>query len=94
MSASGSPFPFTSPVAPASVCVGTGERVEKGDRLGHYEIDGRLGARAMGVVYRATDLKLRRRVAIKFLRSNSPAMSPPAERAPCNGQRLEPPEAI
>ena len=38
-----------------------------GDRLGSYEILGRLGAGGMGEVYRATDAKLGRDVAIKVL---------------------------
>ncbi len=38
-----------------------------GSRLGAYEITGPLGEGGMGVVYRATDSKLKREVAIKVL---------------------------
>ena len=38
-----------------------------GTEIGHYRIDGPLGAGGMGVVYRATDTKLNRPAAIKVL---------------------------
>ncbi|MBZ5633674.1 MAG: serine/threonine protein kinase [Acidobacteriia bacterium] len=38
-----------------------------GTRLEHYEIVGPLGAGGMGEVYRATDTKLKREVALKIL---------------------------
>src|SRR5262245_38615077 len=42
-------------------------RAMAGQRISHYEIVSRLGAGGMGEVYLAEDLKLARKVAIKFL---------------------------
>src|SRR5688572_7734146 len=43
--------------------------VSDGTRIGSYEVGARIGAGGMGEVYRATDTRLKRQVAIKILPS-------------------------
>src|SRR5262245_16519572 len=43
----------------------------QGTRFGHYEIHSQLGAGGMGEVYLANDTKLNRKVAIKFIATDS-----------------------
>ena len=38
-----------------------------GARLGHYEVTAKIGEGGMGEVYRVTDTKLNRQVALKIL---------------------------
>jgi non-specific serine/threonine protein kinase len=45
-------------------------RLADGDRLGQYEIHARLGSGGMGEVYRATDTRLGREIALKILPSD------------------------
>ena len=41
--------------------------LEVGSRLGHYDVTALIGAGGMGQVYRSTDTKLNRDVALKVL---------------------------
>ena len=42
--------------------------LERGDRLGVYEVVSAIGAGGMGEVYKARDTKLNRQVALRILR--------------------------
>ncbi len=41
--------------------------LQVGSRLGHYDVTALIGEGGMGQVYRATDTKLNRQVALKIL---------------------------
>jgi serine/threonine protein kinase/Tol biopolymer transport system component len=56
------------------------EAVLTGKTVSHYRVLDILGGGGMGVVYRAEDLKLGRRVAIKFLPSETAANPPTLQR--------------
>ena len=51
-----------------------------GSTLSHYQIEAELGRGGMGIVYRATDTKLDRTVAIKVLPSAALASDDDRER--------------
>ncbi len=48
--------------------------LQRGTRLGPYQIESPIGAGGMGEVYKATDTRLERTVAIKVLRAHVAAV--------------------
>ena len=55
--------------------------LSSGDTVAHYRIETRLGAGGMGVVYRATDVRLQRQVALKVINPAFPNLSQREARA-------------
>ena len=51
--------------------------LERGTRLGPYQIESPIGAGGMGEVYKATDTRLERTVAIKVLPAHVASEQPP-----------------
>ena len=51
--------------------------LDVGSRLGHYDVTALIGEGGMGQVYRATDTKLNRQVALKILTSGSTTLRVP-----------------
>ena len=56
-----------APAAPPAHIIASLLALTPGTRLGVYEVTALLGEGGMGQVYRATDTKLKRQVAIKIL---------------------------
>jgi eukaryotic-like serine/threonine-protein kinase len=54
-----------APEEDATMTVPLAGRIQEGSTLGHYKVEKRLGAGGMGEVFRATDTRLNRGVAIK-----------------------------
>jgi serine/threonine protein kinase/Tol biopolymer transport system component len=50
-----------------------------GTSLGHYQLDSLIGEGGMGEVYRATDTRLQRTVAIKVLKADQNSVRPPLQ---------------
>jgi len=55
-----------------------------GTRFGHYDVIALIGEGGMGQVYRATDTKLKREVAVKLLLKAALANPPGRETAPAS----------
>ncbi|MEM9492355.1 MAG: protein kinase, partial [Myxococcota bacterium] len=61
-----------APSTPVSRAAAAQAQLTTGTRIGHYELIRELGRGGMGVVFLARDIRLVRRVAIKFLLTHSP----------------------
>lgn len=56
-----------------------GDVLDPGQVVAHYEVEDVVGSGGTGIVYRAHDVRLGRRVALKLLSPHSPETRPRAD---------------